>query len=285
MTLTVTGSVLVQIAGTTYAVPLDAVEQILRLDADQAKHAFEERELRLNGTTYPLVHLAKALQLAPFEENASGPLPVLLMHLGSGKAAAIVDKVLGGREIVVKPLGTHLKRVRGILGATMLGDGQVVPIINPTDLGEAPGTGGSARQTEDPATPPSQAAGAAARVLSVMIVDDSPSVRRINSTLVKNAGWIPVTAKDGLDALEQLRHSAKPPDVILLDIEMPRMDGYELLATLRGQEAYRYVPVIMITSRMSEKHRKKAMDLGVSEYLTKPYNDDDLLGHIRRLAL
>ena len=283
MTLTVTGSVLVQISGTTYALPLDSVEQIVRLDAEQSRRFAEERELRMDGAVYPLVRMSQALQLPSTEESTTGPLPVLLMHLGSGRAAAIVDRVIGGREIVVKPLGTHLKRVRGILGATMLGDGTVIPILNPADLGDTHAAFGAASTDQAAVNPPTGAN--AARVLSIMIVDDSPTVRRINAALVRSSGWLPITAKDGLDALEHLRQSAKPPDVILLDIEMPRMDGYELLANLRAQEAYRYVPVIMITSRMSEKHRKKAMDLGVSEYLTKPYTDDVLLGHIRRLAL
>jgi chemosensory pili system protein ChpA (sensor histidine kinase/response regulator) len=281
MTLTVTGSVLVQVSGTTYAVPLDAVQQILRWDTAQSHDALENREFRFDGTSYVPFRLADALQL-PVQGPVTGQVPVLLMQLRSEKAAVIVDKVLGGREIVVKPLGTHLKRVRGILGATMLGDGRVVPIINPADLaGSVPGADAASR----PAAPLQPSANPAApRALTIMIVDDSPSVRRVNSTLVKNAGWIPVVAKDGLDALEQLRHASRTPDVVLLDIEMPRMDGYEFLANLRGQEKYRYLPVIMITSRMSEKHRKKAMDLGVSEYLTKPYTEDILLGHIRRLA-
>jgi chemosensory pili system protein ChpA (sensor histidine kinase/response regulator) len=102
--------------------------------------------------------------------------------------------------------------------------------------------------------------------------------------MIKETGWLPVTAKDGLDALEMLHTFTKLPDVILLDVEMPRMDGYELLAALKAQEAYRSIPVIMVTSRTGEKHRKKAFELGVSEYLSKPYDDERLLSLVRKLT-
>ena len=110
----------------------------------------------------------------------------------------------------------------------------------------------------------------------VMVVDDSPSVRRIATTLLKNAGWEPVAAKDGVEALEILHQSSRP-EAVLLDVEMPRMDGYEFLSTLRADEAYRDLPVIMITSRAGDKHRRKAMDLGATAYVVKPYQDATLL--------
>jgi CheY-like chemotaxis protein len=119
--------------------------------------------------------------------------------------------------------------------------------------------------------------------LSVLIVDDSPSVRRVVANLIKNAGWQSMTAKDGLEALELL-HRSSSPDLVLLDIEMPRMDGFELLSTLRSQEEYQRLPVIMVTSRAGEKHRKKAMDLGATGYVIKPYQDEALLKLIRQLV-
>lgn len=118
-----------------------------------------------------------------------------------------------------------------------------------------------------------------------MIVDDSPSVRHVNSKLVKNAGMQAIIAKDGLEALEMLQTSEELPDVILTDVEMPRMDGYELLASLKKTENLRNVPVVMITSRTSHKHRQKALDLGVSEYLTKPYEDTKLIETVKKLAV
>jgi chemosensory pili system protein ChpA (sensor histidine kinase/response regulator) len=120
--------------------------------------------------------------------------------------------------------------------------------------------------------------------LSVMIVDDSPSVRYVNSTLVKNNNWEPVIAKDGLEALDILNSSNKLPDVILTDVEMPEMDGYELLASLKQHEGLKKIPVVMITSRTSDKHRRKAFESGVSDYITKPYDDSKLVGIIKKLS-
>lgn len=117
-----------------------------------------------------------------------------------------------------------------------------------------------------------------------MIVDDSVSVRRVLSNLVRNNGWQPAAAKDGVEALEILQRSAKAPDVILLDIEMPRMDGYELTTALRGLAAYKNVPIVMLTSRAGEKHRRKAFDLGATDYLVKPYQEETLLAVIRRVV-
>ena len=120
--------------------------------------------------------------------------------------------------------------------------------------------------------------------LTVMIVDDSPSVRRVMSNLIKGASWTPLTAKDGLDAIEMLRSATALPDVVLTDIEMPRMDGYELLAALKANEVLARLPVAMITSRAGDKHRRKALDNGAADYLTKPYSDDELLAMVRRMC-
>jgi len=116
----------------------------------------------------------------------------------------------------------------------------------------------------------------------VMIVDDSPSVRRVITNLVKNSGWVPVVARDGIDALETIQSSPVPPDLILLDIEMPRMDGYEFMQTLKGQEEFAQIPIVILTSRAGEKHRRKAIELGASDYVIKPYLDEVLVSTIRR---
>jgi chemosensory pili system protein ChpA (sensor histidine kinase/response regulator) len=188
---------------------------------------------------------------------------------------------------VIKTLGSHLRRLHGVTGATLMGDGSVVLILNPADLvTEAPkqevrtwtssfdklGT-----QLQSPAA-------RAREAWSVMIVDDSLSVRRVVSNLIKSAGWRPMAAKDGLEALEVMQRSAQPPDLVLVDIEMPRMDGYELMSTMKGQEAYQNTPLVVLTSRSSEKHRRKALDLGASEYVVKPYQDETLLSIIRHLV-
>src|SRR5262249_3308241 len=160
------------------------------------------------------------------------------------------DHLLGGREIVVKNLGNHVKRLRGVTGATLLGDGSVVLILNPADLAR-----------ERPAVPRGPLTSRAAKASddwTILIVDDSPSVRRVVSGVIQRAGWHAVTAKNGLEALESLQQSATLPHLILLDVEMPRMDGYEFLSVLRASDAFRRIPVVMLTSRSGEKHRKKA---------------------------
>ncbi|MEN8173928.1 MAG: response regulator, partial [Chloroflexota bacterium] len=117
---------------------------------------------------------------------------------------------------------------------------------------------------------------------TVMIVDDSVSVRRVVSNLIKNAGWHSITAKDGLEALEMIYSATQYPDLILLDIEMPRMDGYEFLSAIRAQDDYQHIPVVILTSRSSEKHRGRALELGASAYVIKPYQDETLLDIIRQ---
>ena len=117
-----------------------------------------------------------------------------------------------------------------------------------------------------------------------MVVDDSPSVRRVSSGLIKSVGWHALQARDGLEALETLQHATTKPDLLLLDIEMPRMDGYQLLTALRAQPVWRTLPIVMVTSRASAKHRQKAIELGATDYLVKPYQDDALISLIRRLV-
>jgi len=169
--------------------------------------------------------------------------------------------------------------VQGVMGATLMGDGSVVLILNVADF-----VRDSARSSAQQRAGIMAPAAAKRETMTIMIVDDSPSVRRVSTNLVKNAGWQPLQAKDGLEALEILHHSDILPDLMLLDIEMPRMDGYELLSTLRAQATYRNLPVVVVTSRASEKHRQKAFAVGATEYLVKPYQDEMLLSLIRRLV-
>jgi chemosensory pili system protein ChpA (sensor histidine kinase/response regulator) len=168
-----------------------------------------------------------------------------------------------------------------------MGDGSVVLILNPADLAvEAPQP--EAWTWTPPfdkqRTQPQPSAARGREAWSVMIVDDSVSVRRVVSNLIKSVGWQPMAAKDGVEALEIMQHSAQPPDLVLIDIEMPRMDGYELIATMKGQEIYRHIPLVILTSRAGEKHRRKALEMGASEYIVKPYQDETLLGTIRHLV-
>jgi chemosensory pili system protein ChpA (sensor histidine kinase/response regulator) len=277
-TLAVMRALLVRAGQQTLAIPLGAVTQIFRPEDGGGDRIGQEPVVRLGGRVYPRVALAKVLNFKQAAEDAVRRPPVLILNVEDQQIALVVDQLLGGRELVLKNLGNHVRQLPGIMGATLTGDGRVVLIVNPADLLREPARKAAAR------SPLSLAAARPDAPLTVMVVDDSPSVRRVVSNLIKNTGWKSLTAKDGLDALEVLHRAEKPPDMILLDIEMPRMDGYELLATLKGQEAYRRIPVIFITSRAGEKHRRKAMDLGASGYVVKPYQDAALLKTIRELV-
>jgi chemosensory pili system protein ChpA (sensor histidine kinase/response regulator) len=242
--------------------------------------------IQVAGETHPLYRMASRLGI-PSGSDWSGTelqamLPVVILGSGKSKVGFQIDGIQGARDIVVKTLGTHLGHVKGLLGATLLGDGTVVPILDPMILVGEKEVSASVTANLRPAR--QQSRRPQDRPLTVLVADDSVSVRRVMTNLIKSVGWTPVDAKDGRDALEVLHGLLVPPDVFLLDIEMPRMDGYELLAFLRSQEEYRHTPVIMVTSRAGEKHRAKALDLGATGYLVKPYQDDALLSLIRELV-
>ena len=281
MTLAVVRTLLVQSEGQTFAVPLEAVEQIVRLDESDIQRVGLDPAIKVGERVYTLAPLSRLLNL---KEHGGEPVarpPVLLVKAGERRLAVVVDRLIGGREVVVKNLGSHLKRVPGVSGATLMGDGSVVLILNPAEFVRRTAPLPVSVKPVAPAATPTDSAKAA---LTVLVVDDSPSVRRVLTTLVERNGWTAVTAKDGLEALETLQRGQVRPDVVLTDIEMPRMDGYELLSTVRAQPTSRDLPVVMITSRSAEKHRKRALSLGASGYVTKPYQDEALTTLIRQLA-
>ncbi len=285
MTQAITRALLVRVEKQIFAVPMQAVVQILRVNPNGVEHIGGEPVIQVSGQTHPLHRMANRLGIPSAmgwdATELQTMLPVVILGSGKSKVGFQIDGILGARDIVVKTLGTHLGSVRGLIGATLLGDGTVVPILDPMVL---------VADKEEQASisnkrPPRAVARAAQdRPLTVLVADDSVSVRRVMMSLIKSVGWIPVDAKDGRDALEVLHGLPQPPDIFLLDIEMPRMDGYELLSFLRSQDAYRTTPVIMVTSRAGEKHRTKALDLGATGYLVKPYQDDALLSLVRELV-
>jgi chemosensory pili system protein ChpA (sensor histidine kinase/response regulator) len=195
--------------------------------------------------------------------------------------------VSSNQEVVVKNVGVQVARLAGILGATILGSGEIVLIINPVQLitraPEPPAIFERELRAEVKAAPgrtqPVTEIGAPVAT-TIMVVDDSLTVRRVTQRLLERQGYVVLLAKDGVDALRQLQETR--PDLMLVDIEMPRMDGYDLTRNVRGTAATAKVPIIMITSRTAEKHRSMAFELGVNEYLGKPYQDDELLKLIRQ---
>jgi chemosensory pili system protein ChpA (sensor histidine kinase/response regulator) len=200
----------------------------------------------------------------------------LLLRTGDQRVAVEVDDLLGNQELVVKNIGSQLARVVGIAGATVSGDGEIILILNPLAL-VGRSTAAALAQAAAPAQPPSSVAVAAApvKVGVVMVVDDSLTVRKITGRLLAREGYHVITAKDGVDALEQLIDMV--PDVMLVDIEMPRMDGFDLSRNVRADERLKNVPIVMITSRIADKHRNYAKEIGVNHYLGKPYDEDELL--------
>jgi chemosensory pili system protein ChpA (sensor histidine kinase/response regulator) len=280
MTLAVARALLVKAAGQTFAIPLDAVEQLLRPDAADLDRVADHPVLRTGRDVLSVVPLAGLLGLPAAPGSTPDRPPVVLLNAGGRRVALQVDHLIGGREVVIKTLGKHLRRVPCVSGGTLMGDGSVILILNPADL-TARGSGRVALRPAQ-ATPVPEAAPASA--LTLLVVDDSPSVRRVLAGLGQRAGWDVHTAKDGLDALEILQRRSVRPDVVLTDVEMPRMDGYELLGTIRGQPAFAHLPVAMLTSRSGDKHRRKAMELGASAYVVKPYQDADLVAIVRQLA-
>jgi chemosensory pili system protein ChpA (sensor histidine kinase/response regulator) len=207
-------------------------------------------------------------------------IPVLLLKSGLQRAAIRIDEIVGNREVVVKTIGPQLARLSGIAGATVLGNGQVVLILNPVQLvhREGPEIVLRAPRADEAPLVVEEKSGAPL----IMVVDDSLTVRKITGRMLSREGYEFVTAKDGVDALQQLQDVR--PDCILLDVEMPRMDGFEFARHVRSDEATRSIPIIMITSRTADKHRNHAAELGVNEYMGKPYQEEQLLALIKRFT-
>ncbi len=279
MSLAVTRSLLMKSYNNTFAVPLGFIKQVLRLEPGEIEQTRDGGIVHVEDIPYPLLRLGDVLGLPRPADYEESPTPlVLLLDIGAQYIAMTIDELLGEREIVVKNLGTHLRRVPGIAGATLLGDGSVVLILNPLDLASLQSQNkGISRTLAAQENAPKE------KMLSVLIVDDSVSVRMIMTNFIKSSGWLPITAKDGVEALEILQAVSQLPDIILLDVEMPRMDGYELLSRLKSNTVHRSIPVVMITSRSSEKHRMKALEIGAADYVIKPYQDDLLKNLIEHL--
>ena len=295
MTLAMTRALLVHSSNETFALPMQSVTQILRIERDKIEYVDGEPIIRIKETTMPLVYLSDRLQLRLPQDKTSQALPVLIVASGDERAAIAVEKISHGRDIVVKTLGSHLRRVQGLIGATLLGDGSVIPILDAAGLVGHAGTVTRAtpRSLELPTNLTTEIKGFTATTSAftrreqpvIMVVDDSVSVRRVMLNLLKKVGWTVIDAKDGVDAIEKLHLTGERPDLFLLDIEMPRMDGYELLSSLRSTDEHRETPIIMVTSRAGDKHRNKAMHLGATDYVVKPYQDDQLLSLIRKLLV
>ena len=275
LTLAVTQSVLVRAGSRNYAFPAVMVEQVRQMRVDELRGCYETRQAEWQTRRYPFYNLQQLLGEAPTVAEAKRFSPVLFLKSGISVVAMHVDDIVGNQEIVVKNIGPQLARVQGIAGATVLGSGEIVLILNPVQLA----TRGAIYTPVLKCATPEEMKAAAAPI--VMVVDDSLTVRKITGRLLSRESYRVVTAKDGVDALEQLQEIL--PEVMLVDIEMPRMDGFDLTRNVRADPRLKHIPIIMITSRTAEKHQNYAREIGVDVFLGKPFQENELLGHIAGL--
>jgi len=293
-TLAVTQAITVRAGDTTFAVPMTSVQAVSRIPREEmaARMASGDRSIEYAGEPYQLHELSELLGLGASHavEDSTGQLPLLMVRAGDLRAAIHIDSVIGSREIVVKPVGPQISNVPGMFGATIMGDGSVMLILDLAPLVRHSVAKQSALVTVAEAEEPGDAEPLRPVVPSrtdesgprlVMVVDDSITMRKVTTRVLEREQLEVVTAKDGVDALEQLQE--RVPDVMLLDIEMPRMDGYELATHMKNDARFRHVPIIMITSRTGEKHRQRAFEIGVERYIGKPYSESDLLRHVNEM--
>lgn len=281
-TVSVNRALMVSVAGDIYAIPLNTIEGIVRVSPYEldAYYQPDAPMFEYAGQPYVMRYMGSLLQRGdkPNLEGQSMPLPVLLARGAEHAVAIQVDSLMGSREIVVKPLGPQFSQVQGVSGATVLGDGSVVVILDllamiRADLSHVHrGTAKNQHERIDE------------KSVLVMVVDDSVTVRKVMSRFLERQGMEVLLAKDGIDAVTQLSEIERLPDVMLLDIEMPRMDGFEVASRVRHTSRIKNLPIIMITSRTGDKHRDRAFSLGVDEYLGKPYQESELLESIFRLT-
>jgi chemosensory pili system protein ChpA (sensor histidine kinase/response regulator) len=275
-TLAITHALIVNVGDETFALPLPTVEGITRLSREKILRHLTEDEPKLDygGVIYRIQHLGSLVGAAPSalpeDEHA---VSLVLIRAGENSTALLTDALEGSREIVVKTLGPHIASVPGVTGATILGDGRVIMILDAGTLVRAQ------RAAESGVSPPVSVSAAAP--LTALVVDDSITMRRVTQRLLERRGVKVHTARDGLDAITVLQEH--PVDIILLDIEMPRMDGYQLATHVRNDPRIKHLPIIMITSRSGEKHRAKAIEIGVNDYLSKPYQESQLVAAIEAL--
>jgi chemosensory pili system protein ChpA (sensor histidine kinase/response regulator) len=279
-TLAVTQAILVRIGEATFAIPMTSVQGVARVNPDELTELMTQDEPSFNygNEAFGIHDLADLLGLPPGLPAEDEQQPLLLTRAGDLRAAIRIDAVLGSREIVVKSVGPQISSVPGLLGATIMGDGSVLIILDLAPLVRH----GIIRREQRLAEGLSAVQAPVIEEVQVrplvMVVDDSITMRKVTGRVLERHEYEVSTAKDGVDALEKLHE--RVPDLMLLDIEMPRMDGYELATLMKADPRLRDVPIIMITSRSGDKHRQRAFDIGVDRYLGKPYQEADLLVQI-----
>jgi chemosensory pili system protein ChpA (sensor histidine kinase/response regulator) len=296
LTTAITQVLLVSLGGRLYAIPSGMIDQVHQLREKPLLDAYNARRFGPAGADAPFYYFGALLEETAPMASGRKYSPVVVVRSGAERVAVHVDEVIGNREVVVKHIGPHLARLEGIAGATTLGDGEIVLIYNPWCWHS--GGCASVAAWRRPRRAPAGAGddGRGGRVCgngeavpvaglitqpTVMVVDDSLTVRKASQRLLTRAGYQVVLARDGVDALRQLQEVM--PDAMLVDIEMPNMDGFDLTRNVRADSRTSQMPLVMITSRTAEKHRRYAAEIGVNVYLGKPFNEDELLRTLRQL--
>lgn len=274
LSLTISNALLVHLGEETLAVPLHNVDAVLRVPrADLHLDTPEEHHYQYMDKDYRIAHLGDMLGFGRASVDTS-LLPMLLIRSAEHRVALVVDGIEGSREVVVKSTGPQLSGIRWMAGATILGDGRVVIILDVLALLRA--------HVKAPLVLPSEHEMVEEKpAVTIMVVDDSITVRKVTARLLKRQGMEVITAKDGVDAVAQLQEHV--PDLMLLDVEMPRMDGFELATQIRNNDDLKHLPIIMITSRTGFKHRERAKKIGIDRHLGKPFNETELLENINSL--
>ncbi len=295
LTTAVTQVIMIRAGNQTVGVPSNVVEVVRRTPARELQQAYNAGTLDFAGETIPFFWSGALLQVSnQSTEVQAKNSPIVIFRSAAQRIALHVDEVLGNQEVVVKNLGPQLSRLPGLAGMSVLASGAVVLIYNPVALASVYGQ--QARSwSADRAEPHmlEESAGSARKVPAlasagpqtplILVVDDSITVRRVTQRLLQREGYRVAMAADGLQALERLQEEM--PMVVLSDIEMPRMDGFDLARNIRADARLKHLPIIMITSRIAEKHHEHAMELGVDHYLGKPYSEEELMSLVRRYCV
>jgi chemosensory pili system protein ChpA (sensor histidine kinase/response regulator) len=282
LTVLINQALMVHVDEAVYAIPLSNIEHVVRVTSEEINKlsSGDASDYVYAGYQYEHLHIGYVLHgTAPARMPEKGKHPILLARSGDHRVALQVDQLIGRQEIVIKSVGQQLSSINSISGATILPDGQVALIL---DLSTLIRTSHALQKTDD-ASRLHEAAAAAVeeKVPTVLIVDDSITVRKVTQRLLTRHSYEPITAKDGMDALTVMLETI--PDIILLDVEMPRMDGYELATAVRSDPRLKHIPIIMITSRTGDKHRDRALNIGVNMYMGKPFQEHELLENIQSL--
>ncbi|HYR25275.1 MAG TPA: response regulator, partial [Aquabacterium sp.] len=291
LTTAVTQVVMLRCGNHTVAVPTHLVEMVRRARPVEVEAAYKEAGFTFGDQVLPFYWLGALLDFNSHSQETARSLPVVIVRSAAQRIAVHVDEVLGNQEVVVKNLGAQMSRLPGLAGMTLLASGAVSLIYNPVALATVYGERAHALTVQALLASEAAPAGAAPQAPAVpaeslaplvLVVDDSLTVRRVTQRLLSREGYRVALAKDGLEALEML--AQERPSVVLSDIEMPRMDGFDLVRNIRADQKLADLPVIMITSRIAQKHRDYAQELGVSHYLGKPYGEEELLALVGRYA-